>query len=125
MVRRDEASTSEQETTRQAAEHGSHKVKARTFSGEGDLVKNLILFVGGMVTILGSFWLMASYPNSVWLFLLGIVVYSVALFVPTTVTSGSTTKHAPGGAEITLDLPSGPHQVAQRPGVPNGAQVNH
>lgn len=125
MVRRDEASVNEQETTRRSAEPGSHSVKSRTFSGEGETVKNLILFGGGMITIVASFWLFASYPNSFWLFLLGILAYGVALFVPTTLISGSTAKHSAGGTDVTLDLPRGPHEMAQRPNVPNQAQVNH
>ena len=125
MVRRDEASVNEQETTRRSAEPGSHSVKSRTFSGEGETLKNVILFGGGIITIVASFWLFASYPNSPWLFLLGILAYGVALFVPTTLISGSTAKHSVGGTDTTLDLPRGPHEMAQRPNVPDGAQVNH
>ena len=125
MVRRDEASVNEQETTRRSAEPGSHSVKSRRFSGEGETVKNLIMLIGGMITIVASLWMFASYPNSWWIFLLGILAYGLALFVPTTITSGATAKHSTGGTELTLDLPAGPHEMAQRPNVPNGAQVNH
>ncbi|GAA4697031.1 MULTISPECIES: hypothetical protein [Kocuria] len=125
MVRRDEASVNEQETTRRSAEPGSHSVKSRRFSGEGETVKNLIMLIGGMITIVASFWLFASYPNSFWLFLLGILAYGLALFVPTALISGSTAKHSAGGTDVTLDLPRGPHEMAQRPNVPNQAQVNH
>ena len=126
MVRRAEASSvNEQETTRRSADNGSHAVKPRTFSGEGDTIKNLILFLGGMITIVASLWMFASYPNSWWIFLLGIVVYGLALLVPTTLINGATAKHSTGGTELTLDLPAGPHEMAQRPNVPNQAQVNH
>ena len=125
MVRRDEASVNEQETTRRSAEPGSHSVKSRRFSGEGETVKNLIMLIGGMITIVASFWLFASYPNSFWLFLLGILAYGLALFVPTALISGSTAKHSAGGTDVTLDLPRGPHEMAQRPNVPNQAQANH
>ena len=125
MVRRDEASVNEQETTRRSAEPGSHSVKSRTYSGEGETIKNLILFGGGMITIVASFLLFSSYPNSFWLFLLGIIAYGVALFVPTALISGSTAKHSAGGTDVTLDLPRVPHEMAQRPNVPNQAQVNH
>ena len=125
MVRRDEASVNEQETTRRSAEPGSHSVKSRRFSGEGETVKNLIMLIGGMITIVASFGLFASYPNSFWLFLLGILAYGLALFVPTALISGSTAKHSAGGTDVTLDLPRGPHEMAQRPNLPNQAQVNH
>lgn len=125
MVRRAEASVNEQETTRRSAESGSHTVKPRTYSGEGEMVKNLILFIGGMITIIGSLWLFASYPDSFWLFLLGILAYGLALFVPTTLISGSTAKRSPGGSEVTLDLPRGPQDMARRPEVSNQQQVNH
>lgn len=125
MVRRDEASVNEQETTRRSTEHGSHTVKPRTFSGEGETLKSLFLLLGGMITIVASFWMFASYPDSWWIFLLGILAYGVALFVPTTITSGATAKHSTGGTEVTLDLPAGPHEMAQRPNTPNQAQVNH
>lgn len=125
MVRRDEASVNEQETTRRSTERGSHAVKPRTFSGEGETLKSLFLLLGGMITIVASFWMFASYPDSWWIFLLGILAYGVALFVPTTITSGATAKHSTGGKEITLDLPAGPHEMAQRPNTPNQAQVNH
>lgn len=126
MVSRAEASSvNEQETTRRSDEPGSHSVKSRTFSGEGETVKNLILLIGGMITIVASLWMFASYPNSWWIFLLGILAYGLALFVPTTLISGSTAKHSAGGTDVTLDLPRGPHEMAQRPNVPNGAQVNH
>lgn len=125
MVRRDEASVNEQETTRRSTERGSHTVKPRTFSGEGETLKSLFLLLGGMITIVASFWMFASYPDSWWIFLLGILAYGVALFVPTTITSGATAKHSTGGTEVTLDLPAGPHEMAQRPNTPNQAQVNH
>ncbi|WP_016998329.1 hypothetical protein [Kocuria atrinae] len=125
MVRRDEASVNEQETTRRSAERGSHTVKPRTFSGEGETLKSLFLLLGGMITIVASFWMFASYPDSWWIFLLGILAYGLALFVPTTITSGATAKHSTGGTELTLDLPAGPHEMAQRPNTPNQAQVNH
>lgn len=126
MVRRAEASgVNEQETTRRSAENGSHAVKPRTFSGEGETVKSFVLFIGGMITIVASFWMFASYPNSWWIFLLGILAYGVALLVPTTLISGATAKHSTGGKEVTLHLPNGPQEMAQRPNVPNQAQVNH
>lgn len=116
-------------------ENGSHTVQAenarhdsanyRQYSGQGETAKNLVLLIGGMITILASFWLFASYPNSVWLFLLGILVYGVALAVPTLIIPGSTAKHAAGGTDITMDLPASESEKAHRPGTPPGAQVNH
>ena len=149
MVTGDNASHGGQDSALRAATDGSHSYGAtdngshalqseqdhgrdrqdgvtyREYSGQGEGLKNFVLMGGGMITILASFWLFASYPNSFWLFLLGIIVYGVALAVPTAIFPGSTAKHSTGGTDITMDLPSNDREKAHRPGVPQGAQVNH
>lgn len=87
------------------------EAKPRQYSGQGDTVQNLILFVGGMATILISFLLFASYPDSPWLFFVGILVYGLALLVPVAILPSRTAKHAAGGKDIAMHLPSGAHEM--------------
>lgn len=128
MVRRAEAeSNAHRASTGRPTEDGSHSVDAETrtshehrgrrmpqYSGEGEIVKNAILFGGGLMTILVSLWLFSTYPESSWLFLLGILAYGLALMVPTLFLSGSTAKHSTGGTDLTLDLPRDASEMAQR-----------
>lgn len=140
MVRRSEADvpTSAAHSSGHAAgrtvEDGSHAVDAdadaRTahshrgantrnrheYSGQGDVVKNAILFVGGFITVVLSLYLFSTYPDSWVLFLAGILVYGLALMVPTLFLNGSTAKHSTGGTELTLDLPRDASEMAQRTG---------
>ena len=128
MVRRAEAeSNARRASTGRTTEDGSHAVDAETrtahehpgrrrpqYSGEGEIVKNAILFGGGMVTIVVSLWLFSTYPENWWLFFLGILAYGLALMVPTLFLSGATAKHSTGGTEVTLDLPRNASEMAQR-----------
>ena len=113
MVRRSEAeSNAHRPHTGRTTEDGSHAADAHAtrttterhgrrapqYSGEGEIVKNAILFGGGMVTILVSLWLFSTYPDSWWLFMVGILP------------SGLPT----GGTEVTLDLPRNASEMAQR-----------
>ncbi|WP_144793769.1 hypothetical protein [Kocuria palustris] len=77
--------------------------KVRRHSGEGSAVTSLILLVGAMATILVSFYLFAHHDN--WLFLLGIVVYGIALLVPTAIMSSRTSGHSTGGLDTVMDGP--------------------
>ncbi|MDV5999617.1 hypothetical protein IUU84_08535 [Kocuria rhizophila] len=128
MVRRAEAeSNARRASTGRTTEDGSHAVDAETraanehhgrrrpqYSGEGEIVKNAILFGGGMVTIVVSLWLFSTYPENWWLFFLGILAYGLALMVPTLFLNGATAKHSTGGTEVTLDLPRNASEMAQR-----------
>ena len=129
MVRRSEAeSNAHRPHTGRTTEAGSHAADAHAtrttterhgrrapqYSGEGEIVKNAILFGGGMVTILVSLWLFSTYPDSWWLFMVGILAYGLALMVPTLFLSGATAKHSTGGTEVTLDLPRNASEMAQR-----------
>ncbi|WP_431695725.1 hypothetical protein [Kocuria rhizophila] len=129
MVRRSEAeSNAHRPHTGRTTEDGSHAADAHAtrtpterhgrrapqYSGEGEIVKNAILFGGGMVTILVSLWLFSTYPDSWWLFMVGILAYGLALMVPTLFLSGATAKHSTGGTEVTLDLPRNASEMAQR-----------
>ena len=132
MVRRSEAETdaSRQHSAGRTAEDGSHAVGGQEhtgrnahqphgrrmpqYSGEGDVVKNAILFGGGVITILVSLYLFSTYPSSPWLFFVGILAYGLALMVPTLFLNGSTASHSTGGTETTLDLPRNASQMAQR-----------
>lgn len=125
MERRADASTSDRNTTRGDGSDAARRAKPRDYSGQGHMLQNWILFGGGMITIVVSFWMFASYPNSPWLFFIGIMAYGVALAVPTVIFPTRTAKHAPGGKQIAMHLPAGPHEMAHRPGEPDGAQVNH
>ena len=91
-----------------------HGRRAPQYSGEGEIVKNAVLFGGGMVTILVSLWLFSTYPENWWLFFLGILAYGLALMVPTLFLNGATAKHSTGGTEVTLDLPRNASEMAQR-----------
>ena len=130
MVRRAETHTSDQYSAGRTVEDGSHAVTedhraARSdhdsasrrkpqYSGQDDVVKNAILFGGGMVTIVVSLWLFSTYPENWWLFFLGILAYGLALMVPTLFLNGATAKHSTGGTEVTLDLPRNASEMAQR-----------
>ena len=129
MVRRSEAeSNAHRPHTGRTTEDGSHAADAHAtrttterhgrrapqYSGEGEIVKNAILFGGGMVTILVSLWLCSTYPENWWLFFLGILAYGLALMVPTLFLNGATAKHSTGGTEVTLDLPRNASEMAQR-----------
>lgn len=129
MVRRSEAeSNAHRPHTGRTTKDGSHAADAHAtrttterhgrrapqYSGEGEIVKNAVLFGGGMVTILVSLWLFSTYPDSWWLFMVGILAYGLALMVPTLFLSGATAKHSTGGTEVTLDLPRNASEMAQR-----------
>lgn len=129
MVRRSEAeSNAHRPHTGRTTEDGSHAADAHAtrtaterhgrrapqYSGEGEIVKNAVLFGGGMVTILVSLWLFSTYPENWWLFFLGILAYGLALMVPTLFLNGATAKHSTGGTEVTLDLPRNASEMAQR-----------
>ena len=122
MDRRADASTSDRNTTARDGSEAARQAKPRDYSGQGAMLQNWILFGGGMITILASFWMFASYPNSPWLFFLGIIAYGVALAVPTVIFPTRTAKRAPGGTQLTMHLPSGPEEMAHRRGEP---EVNH
>lgn len=121
MERRADASTSDRNTT----SRDGRPVKPRDYSGQGHMLQNWVLFGGGMITIVASFWMFASYPNSSWLFFLGILAYGVALAVPTVIFPTRTAKRSTSGKDLTMHLPSGPEEMTHRPGEPDGARVNH
>ena len=105
------AATGDHSTGTVRGDHGRRKPQ---YSGEGDVVKNAVLFGGGLITILVSLWLFSSYPDSWLLFLLGILAYGLALMVPTLFLNGSTASHSSGGKQTTLDLPRNASEMAQR-----------
>jgi len=100
MARRAQSST-----TVSAAGTSRDGGKVQSFSGQGRTVNNLIFLALTMGLMIGSFWAFASYPNSLWLWILGLALYTVALLIPVGLLHNSTAKRAVGGRAILMDVP--------------------
>ncbi|MDO4255046.1 MAG: hypothetical protein Q4C81_07885 [Kocuria sp.] len=75
----------------------------RRHSGDGQFVSSLALCLVPIVAILASFWLFTMPEN--WGFVLGILVYSAALLIPTWIISSKTAARSTWGRELTIDVP--------------------
>ncbi|MEX5270548.1 hypothetical protein [Kocuria sabuli] len=78
----------------------------RSHSGQGRTVNNLVFLVACLAIMVGSFWAFASYPNSPLLWIIGLLLYSLALLVPVTILQSSTAKKVRGGRTLAMDVPS-------------------
>ncbi|MCD1144978.1 hypothetical protein LQU92_06940 [Kocuria sp. LUK] len=77
----------------------------RSYSGQGRTVNNLIFLVLAMAVMIGSFWAFASYPNSPTVWIIGLLLYALALLIPVSLMSSSTAKRAEGGRTLAMDVP--------------------
>lgn len=76
-----------------------------SYSGQGRTVNSLIFLALCMAIMVGSFWAFASYPNSPLVWIVGLLLYTLALLIPVGLLSNSTAKHAVGGRSILMDVP--------------------
>ena len=76
-----------------------------SYSGQGRTVTNLLLLLLCMGVMVGSFWAFASYPDSILIWMVGLVLYAVALLIPVGILSTSTAKKAEGGRTVLMDVP--------------------
>ncbi|MEF3121255.1 hypothetical protein [Kocuria flava] len=84
---------------------GPSGTTVRSFSGQGRTVNNLIFLVLAMAVMIGSFWAFASYPNSPTVWIIGLLLYALALLIPVSLMSSSTAKRAEGGRTLAMDVP--------------------
>ena len=84
---------------------GPSGTTVRSFSGQGRTVNNLIFLVLAMAVMIGSFWAFASYPNSPTVWIIGLLLYALALLIPVGLLSTSTAKRAEGGRTLAMDVP--------------------
>ncbi|PLC13180.1 hypothetical protein AUQ48_14365 [Kocuria flava] len=84
---------------------GRSGATVRSYSGQGRTVNNLIFLVLAMAVMIGSFWAFASYPNSPTVWIIGLLLYALALLIPVSLMSSSTAKRAEGGRTLAMDVP--------------------
>ena len=77
----------------------------RSHSGQGRTASNLLMFAAAMLIMIGSFWAFASYPDSPLFWVLGLLLYSLALLLPVGLLRSSTAKKAEGGRSLAMDVP--------------------
>lgn len=75
-------------------------------SGQGRTVHNLVFLAVCLAIMLGSFWAFASYPNSPVIWVVGLLLYTLALLVPVTLLHNTTAKRAVGGRAVAMDVPT-------------------
>lgn len=78
----------------------------RSHSGQGRTVNNLVFLAACLAIMVGSFWAFASYPNSPLLWIIGLVLYSLALLIPVSILQSSTAKKVRGGRTLAMDVPT-------------------
>ncbi len=78
----------------------------RSHSGQGRTLNNLVFLVVCMAIMVGSFIAFASYPNSPLVWIIGLLLYALALLVPVSILQSSTAKKAEGGRTVLMDVPS-------------------
>ncbi|GEO94635.1 hypothetical protein [Kocuria turfanensis] len=78
----------------------------RSHSGQGRTVNNLLFLAACLAIMVGSFWAFASYPNSPLLWIVGLVLYSLALLIPVSILQSSTAKKIRGGRTLAMAVPS-------------------
>jgi len=100
MARRAQSSTSVSAGT-VTSEDG----QVLSYSGQGRTVNSLIFLALCMAIMVGSFWAFASYPNSPLVWIVGLLLYGLALLIPVGLLSNSTAKRAAGGRSILMDVP--------------------
>jgi hypothetical protein len=77
----------------------------RSHSGQGRTASNLLMFAAAMLIMIGSFWAFASYPDSPLIWVLGLLLYGLALLLPVGLLRSSTTKKVEGGRSLAMDVP--------------------
>ena len=93
-------------STSSSAAASTDGASVRSHSGQGRTVNNLLFLVACLAIMVGSFWAFASYPNSPLLWIIGLLLYSLALLVPVTILQSSTAKKVRGGRTLAMDVPS-------------------
>ncbi|MFI7484294.1 hypothetical protein ACH9EU_17990 [Kocuria sp. M1R5S2] len=99
MARRAPSSTSTSTTTGRGQD-------VRSFSGQGRTLNNLLFLAACMAIMIGSFWAFASYPDNPLVWVIGLLLYGLALLVPVSLLRSSTAKRAEGGRTVAMDVPT-------------------
>ena len=102
MANRAQSSTS---TSADSTPNGRSGATVRSHSGQGRTVNNLVFLVVCMAIMVGSFIAFASYPNSALVWIIGLLLYALALLVPVGILQTSTAKRAEGGRTLAMDVP--------------------
>ena len=106
MANRAPSSTSTSATGASTGRSGGRGATVRSHSGQGRTVNNLIFLVACMAIMIGSFIAFASYPDSPLIWIIGLLLYALALLVPVSILQSSTAKRAEGGRTVAMDVPS-------------------
>ncbi|GEO94634.1 hypothetical protein [Kocuria turfanensis] len=93
-------------STSVSADASTGGASVRSHSGQGRTVNNLLFLAACLAIMVGSFWAFASYPNSPLLWIVGLLLYSLALLIPVSVLQSSTAKKIRGGRTLAMDVPS-------------------
>ncbi|MFI7496629.1 hypothetical protein ACH9D2_18165 [Kocuria sp. M4R2S49] len=102
MANRAQSSTS----TSADASTGRSGASVRSHSGQGRTVNNLVFLAVCIAIMIGSFIAFASYPDSPLVWIVGLLLYALALLVPVGILQSSTAKRAEGGRTLAMDVPS-------------------
>ncbi|MFI7744820.1 hypothetical protein [Kocuria rhizosphaericola] len=102
MANRAQSSTS---TSADASTGRRGGTDVRSHSGQGRTVNNLVFLAICMAIMIGSFIAFASYPDSPLVWIVGLLLYTLALLVPVGILQTSTAKKAEGGRTLAMDVP--------------------
>lgn len=102
MATRAHSSTS---VSADATTNGRSDRTVRSHSGQGRTATNLLALAVCLLVMLGSFWAFASYPNSPLLWIIGLLLYGLALLIPVSLLRSSTATKAEGGRTLVMAVP--------------------